>query len=68
MSTDAKSLDGKVYVRETIEHTRVMTQFEYDVGNVLIFLTPEEQEKLKRYITRLTKGRITFRKYRKVTA
>ena len=67
MSTDSKSFDDKVYVRETIEHIRVMSRFEYDVGHILTFLTPAEQIKLKRYITRITKGRITFPKYHKLT-
>ena len=65
MSEDTINPDGTVTVREVIEHERIIPLFEYEIRSILCFLTPEEQKKVKQYIVRLTKGRITFRKYYK---
>ena len=67
MSEDSFNMDGTVTVCEIIRHERRMSLFEYEMKMIADILSPEEQKKIKKYIVRLTKGRITFRQRRRVS-
>ena len=67
MSQDSINPDGTVTIHEIIRHERCISLFEYEMTRAADFLTPEEQEKIKKYNVPLTKGRITFRPQRRVS-
>ena len=65
MSCDRRNLDGTVSVRRTIEFYETMSELEYEIKMVLATLSDADKEKLKKYLIRLTKGRVQFTKKRK---
>lgn len=68
MSCDRKNLDGTVSVRRTIEFYETMSELEYEIKMVLDTLSDADKEKLKKYLIRLTKGKVQFTKKRKYSS